>query len=294
MPWILLGVYAFVFAAFLAAAAFLRRRGRKDRKPFPDNLKLLRGPGETLRRRVARIDEDLLFYFSLAFCLPVLVSIPFLWVTTHLTGAAQLAGLALSLLALIGGLAFAARKLVRLLDEWRNRYLGYFGERIVAEALEPLKAQGCRLFHDLPAGEGKNAFNIDHVIVGPSGVFAVETKTRRKGRARSGFADHQIIYDGNVLSYPWAEDRFGLDQAVQRARWLETHLAKLLGERTPVEPLLTFPGWTVLQRARGPVNVLNPAQIPAAVVLRGAPVLDARQIELISNDLDSRCRDVEF
>mgnify|MGYP000447730379 CR=1 FL=1 len=51
----------------------------------------------------------------------------------------------------------------------------------VAEALAPLTVDGCRIFHDVPAA----AFNLDHVIVGPTGVFALETKTRRAGPAHT-------------------------------------------------------------------------------------------------------------
>jgi uncharacterized protein (DUF2336 family) len=40
--------------------------------------------------------------------------------------------------------------------------------------------------------------------------------------------------------------------------------------------------------------VLNPKQIAAAVILRGSPVLDDRQLDLITRQLDVRCRDVEF
>jgi len=41
---------------------------------------------------------------------------------------------------------------------------------------------------------------------------------RRKGRARGGFAEHEIIFDGQVLAYPWGEDRHGLQQAQRQAK----------------------------------------------------------------------------
>jgi hypothetical protein len=216
-------------------------------------------------------------------------------IATHFDGTAQLAGLGIAILALFISLILVLRRLVNGIDRWRNTWLGCYGERIVAESLEELKPQGFRIFHDVPAGDAKNPFNIDHVIVGPSGVFAIETKTRRKGRARAGFAEHQIIYDGNVLAYPWGEDRFGLDQAQRQAVWLRTWLEQLLGQPVPVQPILTFPGWMVISRARGDVSVLNPKQIPSAVATRGGPpALDDRQLDLIARQLDARCRDVEF
>ena len=293
--------YIAIFVGFFAVVAFWRRRSRTERKPFPDQTKLLRGPGETQRRRIAQLDESALVHVAAALIGSLAVAGALLWLTTSVEGPAQVAGLAITGVVLVAGLLFLALRLVRGVDEWRNRTLGFFGERIVAEALEPLKAQGYRVFHDLPAGETGKTFNIDHVIVGPGGVFAVETKTRRKrnGAARAGVAEHEIIYDGQVLAYPWGEDRHGLEQSQRQAKWLETLLAQLTGQPVAVGAILTFPGWTILRRGTGAVNVLAPREIPAAVTASAtnsghARVLDDAQIDLIARQLDHRCRDVEF
>jgi len=292
--WLFFIGYGTVFLGLFIGLALWRKKNRKTRAPFPENAKLLRGPGETLRRKLADLDERSTYEVLIAFILPLIVGVGIAQIATHLEGTEQLVGLALATLALLISLVLVIRRLVNGIERWRNTWLGYFGERIVAESLEELKPQGFRIFHDVPAGDAKNPFNIDHVIVGPSGVFAVETKTRRKGRARPGFAEHQIIYDGQVLAYPWGEDRHGLDQAARQAAWLQSSLEQLLGQSVRVQPLLTFPGWMVITRAPGAVTVLNPKQIPAALALRGTPALDDRQIDLISRQLDARCRDVEF
>lgn len=287
--------YCAIFLALLFGAAAWRKKNRKTRAPFPDNARLLRGPGETLRRKLSALDEQIVYELLAAFVVPLAVGSALAWIATHVTGHAQIAWLIAAALGLLISLVLVIRHLIVCLERWSNTHLGSFGERIVAESLEPLKADGFRIFHDVPAGDAKNPFNIDHVIVGPSGVFAIETKTRRKGRARAGFAEHQIIYDGNVLAYPWGEDRHGLDQAQRQAAWLRAWLKQLLGQPIPVQPILTFPGWMVISRAHGEVTVLNPKQIPSAVAIRGGtPALDDRQLDLIARQLDVRCRDVEF
>jgi hypothetical protein len=287
-------IYLLVFFGFMFGMLLWRKHQRKDRRPFPENLKLLRGPGETQRKMVARLDDAIGDRFMLALGIPVLIAGALLWITTHLSGTWQAAGLIAALVALFATLYLTARYLVAVAEQSGNRYLGYFGERIVAEAIEPLKAQGFRIFHDVPCGDSKSPFNIDHVIVGSSGVFAVETKTRRKGRARGGFAEHEIIYDGQVLAYPWGEDRHGLGQAQRQAKWLADWLTQILGRQVAVNPILTFPGWMIIRRGAGPVNVLNPREILAAVLPRGTPVLAADQVDLIARQLDVRCRDVEY
>jgi hypothetical protein len=296
MHWVFLGGYCLVFLALFLGAMLWRRKNRKTRAPFPDNAKLLRGPGETLRRKLATLDEQIIYHLLVAFIAPITVGCALVWIATHVTGTAQVGGLIAVAAGLLLCLFLVIRHLVVGIERWRNIWLGYFGERVVAESLEPLKAQGFRVFHDVPAGDAKNPFNIDHVILGPAGVFAVETKTRRKGRARPGFAEHQIIYDGHVLAYPWGEDRHGLDQALRQAVWLRASIAQLLGQTIPVQPILTFPGWMVITRVQGEVTVLNPRQIPAAVAFppQNQPLLDERQLELIARQLDARCRDVEF
>ena len=292
--WLPVLVYIVVFFAFVAGVFIWRRRSRKDRLPFPENAMLLRGPGETLRRKMAGLDERSFYEFLFAFIVPLGVAAAILWIATHLAGTWQLVAVGAALLGLFLSLYLVAQKLLQSVERWRNTYLGYFGERVVAEFLEPLKSQGCRVFHDVPCGEGKTSFNIDHVVAGPGGVFAIETKTRRKGRSREGFAAHEIIYDGQVLAFPWGEDRHGLDQAARQAEWLEDWLAQLLGRRTAVQPILTFPGWMIIKRGRGKIAVLNPKQIPAAIATRSQQMLEERELDLIVRQLEARCRDVEF
>lgn len=53
-----------------------------------------------------------------------------------------------------------------------NWQVGAWGEEATAAALAPLKTEGWVVTHDLPAHHG----NIDHLVVGPSGVFLLDSK----------------------------------------------------------------------------------------------------------------------
>jgi hypothetical protein len=55
------------------------------------------------------------------------------------------------------------------IERWRE---GAEGERATAKALRPLTKAGWVLVHDMQTDRG----NIDHVLVGPPGVFMLETK----------------------------------------------------------------------------------------------------------------------
>src|SRR4051812_8044953 len=70
--------------------------------------------------------------------------------------------------------------------------LGERGERVVGEAVEELEIEGYRAVHSIFL-EG---CDIDHVLVGPAGVFVIETKYRR-GNGLITFRNGQGIFVGN-------------------------------------------------------------------------------------------------
>jgi hypothetical protein len=301
--------YLGLFAGTVALLVVLRARSSQERTPFPDNTRLLRAPGESLRRRLVELDEKLLDQFVLTIGLPAVAYGALLYLSAQLRADHPYLALTLVWLGLAGLLAAfytGARRLIGLIDLRRNLRLGYFGERVVAEHMEPLKAAGHRIFHDIPAGDppaGSSTApdNIDHIVVGPAGVFAIETKTRRKGRARVGFMAHEIIFDGTNLAFPWGEDRHGLDQAHRQAEWLARFLAGQTGRTVPVHALLVFPGWTILRKGRSPVHVLAPRELPAFIARPPSehtgfvvPPLDPAAIDLVARQLEARCRDVEL
>lgn len=307
--------YLGLFLGTVALLVFLRARARQDRAPFPENTRLLRAPGESLRHRMTQLDERLLDGFFLTIGLPAVAYGALLYLAAQLRADYPFTATTLVTLGLLGLLAafyLGSRRLVALIDHRRNLRLGYFGERIVAEHLESLKTSGYRVFHDVPAGDPTTASagsasvsgNLDHVVVGPTGIFAIETKTRRKGRARVGFMAHEIIHDGQTLAYPWGEDRHGLDQAQHHAEWLARFIEGQLGHAVPVHAVLVFPGWQIIRKGRGLVHVASPRELPALVAnptpppqeLSGfrPPLPDAAKLDLIARELEARCRDVEL
>lgn len=283
---------------FLCAFAMIwwQRRQRKMRLPFGEETRLLRGPGETQLKLVREHDEKEFLWIAIGAGIPAFVFTTMAGWTKSIPTALQLPWLVLSLAVFIGLFIGAARLFSRKMRESSDRYLGYFGERVVAEHLEPLKQQGWRIFHDVPATANGSKFNLDHVAVGQQGVFAIETKTRRKGGARPGFDDHKVFFDGRGLVWPWGEDNHGLEQAERNAVWLANTLKDDVGERFHVTPILTLPGWFVeMKPSRDSriCRVTNPKGL-AKLLPTGPAVLDARQIANIVAKLEARCRNVEY
>lgn len=67
----------------------------------------------------------------------------------------------------------AANNAVVIDEEATGWFRGVLGERRVAEILEPL-GPGWTVLHSVPVGRGTS--DIDHVVVGPPGVFTINTK----------------------------------------------------------------------------------------------------------------------
>lgn len=90
------------------------------------------------------------------------------------------------------------KEVTRSLRAWRT---GAIGEEQIGALLDSLGSQGYRVAHDVQTGRG----NLDHVVVGPNGVFAIETK------AASGklWLKQGQLMKGNFSVEKWRSQAFG-------------------------------------------------------------------------------------
>jgi hypothetical protein len=137
------------------------------------------------------------------------------------------------------GLGIAVAMVVILADSpphhverWRQ---GFQGEKATAKALRRLVAKGWVLVNDIDTGRG----NIDHVIVGPPGVFLLESKNLHG----------LLVVERGTLSVRWREDPgdgyeiHSLTPLMARlARNLEVRLAREYAEAIQVQPVVVLWG----------------------------------------------------
>jgi hypothetical protein len=266
--------------ALSTVVGLVRLQRRVTNTQAPVSERLLRSPGESLRARLARIDEKLMWCVALLSVGPVVFS---------LTAPGFPDKLSIALLLAVTGLCVLAVYIGA--KEYRTYSLGLMGERAVGEELNQLMTQGCRVFHDYP---GQKNGNIDHVVVAPSGVYAIETRTRQKRRAQKGTSEQQLTFDGAKLHFPRFISTSGLKQARRNAASLSRELSDVTGELVQVKAILALPGWHISRTGSGDVSVLNPKEIRQVVFSKSGPQLSAEQIWRIAQPLEQKCRDVGF
>jgi len=291
LPAILTG-FVLVTLVYGALITLARVQG-SERAPVTG--KLLRPPGEHLRVRLNLLEDQSRWLLLAASAVPLLVLL--------------LGGLALSgrppeqvglVIPIVTGAGFlltagaGAYLLHRTLAERGSRSRALQGHRIVNDSLAPLVLAGFKIFHDVPAEGGDAENNLHHVVVGRSGIFAIEARTPASQPVIPGRKPQEIVFDGDQLIYPWGQDAVGLVPARRKAEWLSEWIYQLTGERIGVAAVLTFPGWWVTSTASRDIRVCNPNQLAALMQQAPDSNLGETHRELIIRNLETRCRDVDF
>jgi hypothetical protein len=275
---------------FIGVSLWLMRRARKGRSPVGKDQRLLRLPGEHLREQLDVLNDTFTESIFAGVVIPVLVlALPFAFLP--LVPESSVLWLLLLILAgFIISFVIRVRRLIQLKNEQRKLRLGLMGERLVAEHLADLRGHGFHVFHDLPAQGSAKAFNLDHVVVGPSGVFVIETKARSKPNPTAIENDHRLSFDDKGLHWPTGLDTKSPEQARLNAHWLTEWIHKQLGFKPEITPILAIPGWWV--ERKGPGGVITVSHKQLASVIRGPEVLNPKVIDQIRRQLDTACRTI--
>jgi hypothetical protein len=154
---------------------------------------------------------------------------------------------------------------------------GAEGEVRTGRLLEPLEADGFRILHDRKI-PGSRA-NIDHIVIGPPGIFVVETKSYAgslqirgnevfvAGRRKTGMID-EVKREASAV-------QTALDEEVAAHGWTVTpvicvHRADLPWFRSEVAGVRIVSGKDLVKRLRKADPVLSPADVERLAALAAA------------------------
>ena len=142
----------------------------------------------------------------------------------------------------------------RDLKQLRCLNLGLLAERVVGQQLERSRALGYSVFDDIErTGRNGRVFNIDHIAVGPGGVFVVETKARSKperGECNLGLAGDRLTFsDGGYAAEPIVQVQANCDdvrrlivEVIDKSGNADLAAAK---KDMPIRPVIVYPGWFI-------------------------------------------------
>jgi hypothetical protein len=261
-------------------------RLKKRRSPLIQNL--LRSPGESLIRRLDKINIEINVYSFSLILIPLLIYGLTLAFSYYKSKSINLFDIYVS--AIIGFIfiIYLLTKIKKLLNERKITRLGYESEIAVGQELNQLMLKGYHVYHDFPA----NNFNIDHILVGQSGVFTVETKARSKPATRKVTGNATVTYNGRLLLFPQGVDLNTIEQAKRQAAWLTDWIGSAVGEKVAVRPVVALPGWYVKRTSPNGIPVVNPKQFPSLFKHIAPRFLSPEMISRITHQLEQKCRNV--
>jgi hypothetical protein len=282
LPAIIVCIPAFILVAILNYRDFrFRKTGRRN----PLTRDLLRSPGDSLQEKIDKLSFSIDLYLTQLMVAPLLLFSTYVS-QAYFTNRASLTNVIIYVVIALGFFAYCAWKVFSLISLRTKYRVGFDAESAAGQELNQLMRSGFWVFHDFPADK----FNIDHIVIGKSGVFAVETK----GRSKPANPDmkSEVIFDGNKLTFPDWEERKPIDQAVRQAKWLEDWLSNSVGKKVNVQPVLTLPGWFITNRSKNGIAVINGRNCEAFFTANRSAELPESLLTRIAYQVEQRCRNV--
>lgn len=223
----------------------------KKRTPLKDRQ--LRRPGQSLESKIQSLQWNIAGHIGLSFLFIALAFLQWWQWYRNLPPNPVIFGIVAALIVV-----YSSVKIRQWKKQLRSYRQGLIGEREVSQILNPLIAQGCTIFDDVWTGK----FNIDHVVISPRGIFAIETKTRSKPAS----GEPIVTFDGKAVTLIGnLPDSKPIDEAVRHAGWLRKKLGKDSTEKLfKVKPVIVYPGWYYKDTGHNKdIWVLNPGQLEA-------------------------------
>jgi len=231
----------------------------KQKKKSPIKTRQLREPGQWLREQLQDMLEDKVIAYMVPVTLVILLAM-LEWLRMFFNATPSLTtSVILSISAIIASCWYACY-VYKNWHQYRNMQLGMEGELSVGQYLEEtLAAHNYHILHDIQC----NGFNIDHVVIGLTGIFCVETKAISKPVNK----DARVRFDGEKVTIDgFTPDRDPIKQVKSSAYWLHDCIKSFTGKSFFVHPIVVFPGWFVEKMSPNvEVWVLNEKVVPTFI-----------------------------
>ena len=177
--------------------------------------------------------------------------------------------------------SFAGWRLARTVLAYREVRFVRDANVAVGHQLQQISTGANRVFHDVKTSAGV----VDHVLVGQSGVYAINVVPRRAARNGSaGLKNNHLLFSNGVEPVPI------VDITASTLR-LEKEISKLLGHKIRVRSVIAVPGWNIGNQTSEQHLLVNERTI---AMLRGwrdqSDYLMNEDVDALQKELTARCR----
>ena len=151
----------------------------------------------------------------------------------------------------------------------------------IGHQLQRISTGANRVFHDVVTSAGV----VDHVLVGQTGIYAVNVVARRGGK------NGNAVLNGNDLSFSNKDERSPVVEITASTVRLEKEICRLLGHKIRVRSVIAVPGWDIGEQASEHHLLVNERTI---AMLRGwkdqSDYLMNEDVDALQKELTARCR----
>ena len=187
----------------------------------------------------------------------------------------------LLLVTLFAAAGFALHRLICTIREWRRIRFLRDANIAVGHSLQRIAVGHGRVFHDVPTPAGV----VDHVIVGPGGIYAINVVAHRAMRRENAqLADGELRFEPDGKTIP-------ISDIASRTTRLEQEFRDLLKNAVRVRSVIAVPGWHVDSQTGDGHLVVNERTLP---MLRGwrseADYLMDEDVHTLQKHLTNTCK----
>ena len=187
----------------------------------------------------------------------------------------------LLLATLFAAAGLAMYRLVRTIREWRQVRFLRDANIAIGHSLQRFATGHGRVFHDVPTSAGV----VDHLIVGQSGIHAVNVVAHRALRRKT------VALSGNELRFQPDGRTIPIADIATRTTKLEQEFRDLLKNAVRVRSVIAVPGWQTEGQSNEGHLVVNERTLP---MLRGwrneADYLMDEDVEALQQHLTNACK----
>ena len=265
---------------FLAAKSWqVVARSIGSHPNFPDSI--MREAAQRFRDELEQLSRRQSTYLGAGFMFVFVFGVAYTFQANQLFAGYPAWQLYILLGALGAAAALALYRLIRTIAAWRQVKFLRDANIAVGHSLQRIATGHGRVFHDVVTSAGV----VDHVIVGQSGIYAVNVVARRSSR-KGG-----VQLSGNELHFMPRDHTASIVGIAAKTTRLERDFRQLLKNSVRVRSVVAVPGWDVQNQSGDGHLVVNERTLP---MLRGwkdeADYLMNEDVDALHKHLTLSCK----